>query len=276
MKPGESWAYRQRGIDPLVEVKIVREGTQRPARVLIRFVDDAFEGKEEWVPPARLKVRWDEVDEFRAHEERWARVSALGPDHRDPRTDAVIEILDRFMDQSVADYNFREGYSLTIHRPQELAEMLGLREEQLTDYPESFAEDGAVIAPWPATELVASTAARLNADQVLRRVQAEERKAQRDVIYGYRDRGTHISPEIVQEAEPEAAAIRETLRSWCGVENVRRFDELTELRKEIKRVGDVAQSAIDQLRKHGYEAVAVDLERELGTPVEMLRDVESD
>ncbi|BAS11745.1 hypothetical protein AHiyo8_00480 [Arthrobacter sp. Hiyo8] len=52
MEPGESWAYRGRGVDPLVEVRVVRQGTQKPARVLVRFVSDEFEGKEEWVPPA--------------------------------------------------------------------------------------------------------------------------------------------------------------------------------------------------------------------------------
>lgn len=61
------------------------------------------------------------------------------------------------------------------------------------------------------------------------------------------------------------------LRSWCRAENVERFDELVELRKEIKRVGDAAQSAINALRAHGHPALASQFERELGTPVELLR-----
>lgn len=47
MEPGESWAYRARGIDPLVEVRVVREGSQKPARVLVHFVAAEFEGREE-------------------------------------------------------------------------------------------------------------------------------------------------------------------------------------------------------------------------------------
>jgi hypothetical protein len=58
VEPGERWAYRARQVDELVEVRVLRLGTQKPARVLVRFVDDAFEGREEWVPPARLKVPW--------------------------------------------------------------------------------------------------------------------------------------------------------------------------------------------------------------------------
>ena len=35
----------------------MRLRAQRPARLLLRFVDDRFEGRQEWVPPSRLKVR---------------------------------------------------------------------------------------------------------------------------------------------------------------------------------------------------------------------------
>lgn len=74
MKPGKSRAYRARQVDPLVDVSVVRLGAQKPARVLVRFVDDEFEGREDWVPPARLKVPWSEVEEYRAREERWNRL----------------------------------------------------------------------------------------------------------------------------------------------------------------------------------------------------------
>ena len=67
MEPGKSRAYRARQVDP-------RVGAQKPARVLVRFVDDEFEGREDWVPPARLKVPWSEVEEYRAREERWNRL----------------------------------------------------------------------------------------------------------------------------------------------------------------------------------------------------------
>ena len=76
-QPGESWAYRARSVDVLVEVVVVRLGTQRPARVFVRFVDDRFEGRQEWVPPSRLKVRWEAVDEFRERERLWERVCRL-------------------------------------------------------------------------------------------------------------------------------------------------------------------------------------------------------
>jgi hypothetical protein len=66
---------------------------QRPARVQVRFVDDRFEGRQDWVPPLRLNVRWEAADEFRAHERLWERVFSLGVDlemaviRRDDRDD---------------------------------------------------------------------------------------------------------------------------------------------------------------------------------------------
>lgn len=71
---GETWAYRHHGGDPLVQVLVRSIGSKRPARVLIRFVDAEFEGREEWVPPARLKVLWRDVDAFIARERRWDAV----------------------------------------------------------------------------------------------------------------------------------------------------------------------------------------------------------
>src|ERR1700690_4333525 len=68
---GELWAYRARGRDPLVQVAVVRLGVKAPQRVLVRFVDDVFEGLQDWVPPARLKVPWSVVDEYVARERRW-------------------------------------------------------------------------------------------------------------------------------------------------------------------------------------------------------------
>jgi hypothetical protein len=276
MEPGESWAYRARGVDPLVEVRVVRQGAQKPARVLVRFIGDEFEGKEEWVPPARLKVLWSEAAEFQAREERWARVSAVGPGQEDPRDYAASEIFDEYVDSELATINYRDGDSITIKQPEVLAARLGLRIEQLTDHPEAFIEGGALVAPWPATELVARAIARQNAEQVVQRVQAEEKKARYEAIHGYHRPGGRrddfISPDISDDVDREISApIREVLRAWCGVENVERFDELVELRKEIKRVGDVAQGAINALRAHGHPALASQFESELGTPVEMLR-----
>lgn len=65
VRVGQPWVYRARRIDDVVEVAILKIGSQNPPRVLVRWADESFEGRQEWVSPARLKVLWAEVDEFR-------------------------------------------------------------------------------------------------------------------------------------------------------------------------------------------------------------------
>lgn len=64
---------------------MLRLGTQKPPRVLVCFVENRFEGGEEWVLPARLKVPWSGVDQLRAHEARGDVIHAAGPDWDDPK-----------------------------------------------------------------------------------------------------------------------------------------------------------------------------------------------
>lgn len=277
MEPGESWAYRARQVDPLVEVCVVRLGTQKPARVLVRFVDDEFEGREEWVPPVRLKVRWSAVGEYRAREARWDRIYATGLGLDDPRGDAASEVMELLIDEEVAWIGYRDGGGISISQPELLAAQLGLQVGQLTGHPDAFVEDEVVIAPWEVTELVVRAAAEQSPERIMQRVWEGEHKARYEAIHGRyvsmdRGKSTFVSPERCVESDNKYdKPRREVLRSWCGVEAVDRFDELVELRKEIKRVGDVAQSAIAALRAAGHASRASQLERELGTPVEMLR-----
>jgi len=83
---GEAWAYRARRGDPLVEVMVVRIGVRTPRRLLVRFVADEFEGRQDWVPPSRLKVPWRDLDAFIARELRWEGVAGESPAVGSPRT----------------------------------------------------------------------------------------------------------------------------------------------------------------------------------------------
>ena len=277
VEPGQSWAYRARQGDELAEVRVIRLGTQRPARVLVRFADDAFEGREEWVPPARLKVLWANVAEFRAREERWDKVRAAGLPLDDPREDAAGTVIETLLSDDGIDIGYRASGAVHISDPAGLAARLGLDAEQFTGHPLAFTEDGVLIAPWEITELIVTTAARQNPGPILEDVAEEEREAAYEAVHGswYRRRGGedhHVRPETCMKVDHEySRPRREILRAWCGTEAVERFDELAELRKEIHRVGEVAQTAIDALRSAGRDAEASRLQRELGTPVEMLR-----
>ncbi|WKK14803.1 MULTISPECIES: hypothetical protein [Rhodococcus] len=282
MEPGQSWAYRARRVDDLVEVVVLRLGTQKPPRVLVRFVDDRFEGREEWVPPARLKVPWPEVERLRTHEARWDAIHAAGPDWDDPKIDAAERVLDLVYDDDNAVVGYREGGAIRMKDPARLAAALGVAEHRLTGHRLCFVEDDVTIAPWEVTELVVTTVARLHPEPILEHLAAEERKARYEAIHG---RSTGVSgPYQRSFIEPEECVEidatyykpeREVLRLWCGPEAGERFDELVELRTEVRRVGEVAQAAIDALRSAGAHEAADRLQRALGQTVEMLRQPET-
>lgn len=276
MERGEHWAYRARQKDPLVEVEILRQGSSRPPRVQIRFVADEFEGREEWVPPARLKVPWQQASDYQQREDQWERLRELGIEEEDPRQSAADEVCRLLIDESLAELGYRDRGALTITRPRELAEHLGLEVDQLTQHPATFFEEGKVIVPWEVTELVVTTAVRRDPDPILRYLATEERLARHHAIHGqhlgYGKKGYYISPDHSAEFDADYhEPIRKVLRSWCPGDAVERFDELVELRKEIHRVGEIAQLAIEALRQVGHDSLAEKFAQALGTPVEMLR-----
>lgn len=280
VEAGQDWAYRARQTDTLVQVKVVRLGTQRPARALIKFADETFEGRQEWVPPTRLKARWQDVGQYRAREERWNQIDAAGLPLDDPREDAAQTIIDLLLADDGAEIGYRESGAIRLRDPAALAAKLGLDPGELTGHPLAFTENDVLIAPWEVTELIVTTAARHNPQPVLDHVAQEERKARREAIHGrwYPGRRGHedfrIEPESCVESDNEYhRPRRELLRTWCGTDATDRFDELAELRKEIHRVGEIAQSAINALRGAGRQAEAARLQRDLGTPLHVLTPI---
>lgn len=274
---GESWAYRARQIDDVVEVEVLKIGTQRPARTLVRFVDERFEGRQEWVPPARLKVRWEAVDAFREREALWARIEELGIGD-EPVSRAADEVFETLIDTDIARIDYGEAGACRITDSARLTELTGLDAADWTRCADGFADEGDFVVPWPITEQIAAAAARRNSDPILDVVHREENEARYHAIHGhwYRGHGSrsdHTVPaEICIAVDNEHGKPRRAiLREWCGADAVDRYDELAELRKEIHRVGQIAEAAIDALRKAGPTQQADSLARQLGTPVEMLR-----
>jgi hypothetical protein len=44
---GSRWAYRAGSLENLVEVEVVRIGVKKPARLLVRWIADEFEGQQD-------------------------------------------------------------------------------------------------------------------------------------------------------------------------------------------------------------------------------------
>lgn len=268
---GEEWAYRARSMDPLVQVVVLRIGVKTPKRVLIRFVDDEFEGQQDWVPPARLKVLWREVVAFMAREARWAGVLAASPAHDSPEEAAVSVVFDVLIDPALATLGFNAtSGTIAIADVEGLAGSLDLSPQELRADPSSFEEDGNLIAPWPTACWVAKRAAERDPEAVLRHVEREEAEARRDAIYGrhYPGRrekgGWSVTPEICAQVDEEhGRPVRAILRDWCGTEAVNVRKELREQREELLRLTKLVESSVETLRQKGAPREADRIESEL-------------
>jgi hypothetical protein len=284
MDIGEVWAYRARAQDALARVELLRIGTKRPPRVLVRFLDDQFEGKEEWVSPARLKVRWEQAGQWMFAERRWlavrdASVSAVDSvDHR-----AAGMVLDSVAPQDFVDVIGCYRHAVLTVRDRGLFEaQLGFDAADLAVEPGYVLDDGTVVAPWPALLKVVKRVAEQKADALLETMAREDAKAEREAIHGswYRSRrgddDGHISAEICAEVDAKYKPARDLVRQWCGAEARGRWDELVALRQEVGRLGHLVDAAINALRKAGAAGQAAELERQLGVPVELLRRTRHD
>ena len=276
---GEVWAYRARHHDPLVQVRVVRFGAKTPRRVLVRFVDEEFEGLQDWVPPSRLKVPWSGTAEFEARERRWdAVVAPSPPDHDGPEESAADTVIHLLIAPELATtgWNATRG-TIRIHNVAGLAAFLDVDQSELEANVISFEEEGDLISPWPITLAIARRAAERDPHRVLRYVDKEEADAQREATYGswYRRRGApddHISAEICASVDEEhGQPVRALLREWCGASAVDQRREISSLREEAARAAAIAQAAVELLRRHGHPRDANRLEREVA---DLRREVE--
>lgn len=282
MESGERWAYRARGIDPLVEVEVKRLGTQKPARVLVLFIGDDAEGREEWVPPARLKVPWGEIAEFMAREARWEAVDTHPGLRGAPEEYAVDQVMRTLIDESLAAPAYRYPGVTSIVDVQGLAKRLEVDEAALRAEPVAFEEDGALFVPWATTELIVRRACELFAEPILREVEEEEAKARLEAMHGEtitssgrNGHSFYIEPEQAAKwdaEQPYGKPTRELLRRWCGQEAVARQDELVALREEVVRVDALLSEAIRTLREAGLKEQAASLERRFGVPLNEARE----
>jgi hypothetical protein len=221
---GELWAYRARGQDPVVQVAVVRLGVKKPQRILVRFVDDEFEGRQDWVPPARLKVPWSGVEEYVARERRWDEVLRPSFDVTGTEELAASTVFDLLIPEDLAElgWNATRG-TIKIHDVSGLANLLDVVPASLRE-PISFEEDRDLISPWTVAVAVARRAAEREPHKVLGDVEKEEADKRREAIYGHwlgrrRRDEDWVPPEVCQRVDAEhGQPIRAMLRDWCGAD----------------------------------------------------------
>jgi hypothetical protein len=247
--------------------------------VKIRFLDDAFEGREDWVPPSRLKVLWSGVKEWQARENRWEAVSipSVGVDDTSElwAAELVFDLL-KVDDALNLSYGRLAGV-LCVSDASKAARILDItRSEFFADKLSFVDDDGTIVVPWSTTlELAKATASKHN-EAVLREVAKRERKAAHQAVYGAvygsrRAKPWYVTPEVCAEVDSRQIPTYALLRQWCGEAEVNRFDEISGLRAELLKVSRVAEQAISALEDAGLSKVAKSLKNDLGVRFDELR-----
>jgi hypothetical protein len=225
-------------------------------------------------------VPWTDVDAFRELEARWTAIDEAGIDDETAAASAADAVFDVLIDRSIASTLYRHGSACRIVDGSALATLLDLPVTEFSSHEASFRDDGgSLIAPWPMTELIARRLVERDPQPILRWVEKEMAEFEKNATYGdtYRwgrngeqghiDAEWYASQENVYYNRPSW----DLLLQWCGAEATERYDELKELRKEVRRLGKLADDAIGLARRHGAKQEADALERQLGIPAEILR-----
>lgn len=269
MDIGQVWAFRDQSKaigEPIHRVEILRStGPRKQGDFHVRFLDNEESGLQEWVSRNQLVAPWTAIEAFQEDERRWIDVleksdavygtpafsaaklifAELRPKSlvrfRHTRADAgVIEILDvnAFVKKCKVD-----------------PEMLLNLEWVFTD------RHGTLIAPWPATRVLAQQLAQEFGGSLLEQMLDRE-KAFREELAS--NRLWSSQQERYDKELKGLQPIIEVLREWCGAEEVERYDELRALQQEVERLGELVLRAVQELRSRKFHAIAATIERDLG------------
>lgn len=265
----EVWAYRARRVDDLTPVRVLRRGIRKPPRVLVRFEDPSLEGLEQWVPPTRLKIRWDQADVFQAEQAQWSALEVLAP-HRDSvEVRAASQVVELVVKKDVAELA-PDGSHLTIHDLEALSDVSGMPVAALIGHPDTLCRASDTIVPWPTALTLARALAQRHPAPILTSIDSEEARHRYEAVHGrhYPSRGAgndwHISPETVRAIDTTAEQPRRALlKQWCGNIAVTQWGEVQGLRHTIRQISGVAEKAIQALHTAGATRTANQLTREL-------------
>jgi hypothetical protein len=246
----------------------------------VRFVDEVFEGRAEWVPASRLKVRWEQAGPWRDEARRWtAARSASAQARGSVELWAASMVVDAVADLRVLRLGWRRDAGLLLTSDLDgMSVVVGVDPAVVTDDPLAFCtSEGLWVAPWEVTRRVVECAARRHAARVLALLEKDENAevaaaARRALLEPASTTGVpgDDSGAVPWRLPMRFASARAVVRQWCGAQSGEEHRELQALRTEVARLGALIEQAVGLLRRGGDLAAARWVEEELGVPVRVL------
>ncbi|WP_146082115.1 hypothetical protein [Rathayibacter sp. AY1A3] len=252
-RAGQRWAYREAAGRPLAEVEVLATGVdpQKP-RVKIAFQDDAHEGRVEWVPAGRLKVRWSDRERFLEEERRWDDVQADGRPIYEEREAAWTVFFTICPDLMDLYYNGAMGIGV-ITDVDRLAAIAGIGADEIRASEGSFVEGGRTHIRWFLTRDIARRLAHRHPTAVLDLVQRDNRGDEAKYLKWAEDAEAYWQPleETVQIYRDRVADLkkdREILKLWTGESENYEHQARAQLEADFLHLAQLAQQAATSLR----------------------------
>lgn len=256
------WAHREKAKAQATPVRIDVLGTNKPLRVRVSFLDDAFEGREAWTPAGRLVTYWSALERYETDRAALAALVREGrPD--DPLSAAIDVIEQRFLGhRSYVHTRSAEWGLLTMIRPDLVARDAHLDISDVVAG--AWWHDAVCTVPLPTTTRIMAALAQANARAVLRHVEQEDEREIREMATGRLDGKTYISPEVTTSVyEDFTGPYLEILREWARGDDSQARDEVARWKTQAWTLYALLAETIDALRQEGNEDAAWRLHKKL-------------
>ncbi|WP_353928557.1 hypothetical protein [Desulfofundulus kuznetsovii] len=266
---GQRYAYRERARmlgEPVVPVIVVKEGPPRSRKVRIRHLDGEYEGFEEWVPKSRLVAPWEEVNAFCDDERRLLNAVKASGDVQGSiiykAAEEVFGAIAELFGEELIFFGWKaiEQNLIIIKDFEKSVHKLGLGREELLSEPHAFIDRyGDYKAPFHVSERVVKDFCKRFPKEILRYIQLEENKLRQEAISASTLYEQEFAEEWLVKKKPVFALVRE----WCGEKALAEFNEVAELRKEIRRLQALIEATARWLKDAGHPVKASLLLKEL-------------
>jgi hypothetical protein len=262
--PGSAWAYFSSTHAEPSHVQVLRLGIVTPARHLVRFLEDEWEGHEERVVPSRLRYPWSAVEARRADAAALAALLA----HDDPTIgeDLAADYVAETFLGSIVRRQTQSGHVglLDVLDAEAAACTSGLPLADVRRDGHEF--DGVLTVPRPTATAIFAAAAQANAEAVLSYVRAEEKRGLREASFGARSgRGKSVRYQTPESCQDSFDAITrptlEVLTEWVGRDAVTAEKRYAEALALSRLAYDIADTALLALRRADRKPQALRLYR---------------
>jgi len=153
----------------------------------VRFLDDEFEGREDWVPPARLKVLWAESERWLAREGRWIAVRDASATARETIEHRAAQLVIGHV-EALTFLDSQDMYRdavLTVDDQDAFRAHVGFDPADLLEEEAAFVdENGSIVAPSSGLVRAVERAAVLHADVLLQEFDRERLRWEERAMYG--------------------------------------------------------------------------------------------